>query len=279
MHLKMFDSNLTNSNNQDLSISNHEKSILSDSEDDEKISANASFKAPTEIQISYKDDLIVGQINPITVYNLPNDTEGKVRLHDSSTEKNYSIDLVNGRGSIDLKMEIPYPSGDLGPELYNYYIEAWFEWDDAYESSYVDAFFRVNKYVPDMQMHFTNIEVGEDALIRFTLAKDANGIIGLSVNDKYYEAEVKNGLASVVLQGLAKGKYNLTAAYRGDEKYDWAYADGVLTVYGDGVSKNLYNENTAGNKKGIDLCNHIAGNPLIALLFSLMVLISLRIRV
>ncbi len=264
MENDLFDDNCLGA---DETIQNHEKSVLTD-----KSSENSSSKILTDIQISYKDNLMVGDTNRITVYNLPNDTNGKVFLYDSNADKNYSIDLVNGQGYKDIKMYLGSGTGDLGPSLYNYYIVVSFEGDDVYEPSSTDAFFRVNKYYPNMQIHYKNIKSGEDAIVRFTLEKDASGRILLTVNGKDYEANVLNGEAIFIVKGLSSGKYNLTAAYFGDEKYDWDYASGVLTVSEDGLKKNFSSNHVNKNKNMISLNDYPTGNPIFSLVYVLSII-------
>ena len=62
------------------------------------------------------------------------------------------------------------------------------------------------------------------------MEKDAKGYVLLTLNGKEYGVNVSNGEAILPIPCLSKGKYDLTVAYFGDEKYDWDYASCVLTV-------------------------------------------------
>ncbi len=74
---------------------------------------------------------------------------------------------------------------------------------------------------------------GDDENIRVIVPKDATGMIELTVNEDKYTETLINGTARFIIKGLGEGKYNVTAKYLGDEKYDPYVVDtDEITVYG-----------------------------------------------
>jgi hypothetical protein len=118
---------------------------------------------------------------------------------------------------------------------------------------------------------------GENIHIVVHLPADATGTVSIALEGKYYNASVKDGKAVFDIPGLAAGKYNITAYYSGDDKYDPAQIDLIITV-NDNSTKHENQSDVDKHSSSSDMAvktavkatDKAAGNPILALLLTLM---------
>ena len=72
---------------------------------------------------------------------------------------------------------------------------------------------------------------GERANITFNFPGDATGTVTVTVNGKDYNATLSDGSATVTLEELPVGKYDVSAKYSGDDKYEsFNYTTGIDVI-------------------------------------------------
>ena len=99
-----------------------------------------------------------------------------------------------------------------------------------------------SEYAPELKVYDGKLVVGEESdkktptvtasytkngnsvTLTAALPSDATGIVAFKVNDRSYDAEVKNGKATETLT-LADGSYTVKTSYSGDDNYNWANAN------------------------------------------------------
>ena len=72
------------------------------------------------------------------------------------------------------------------------------------------------------------VKFGEDTIIKVDFPDDATGEVILTVDGEKYSRKVEN--ATVTIPQLSVGIHNITATYRGDNKYNSAVKQGSITV-------------------------------------------------
>ena len=88
----------------------------------------------------------------------------------------------------------------------------------------------------------------EDGTVEVKLPSDATGTVILTVNNKNYTFNVKNGIANVKLPELGEGNYNYTIKYSGDSKYSSFTTNGKLNVNNTNINPIENTTNTTGNE-------------------------------
>ena len=88
----------------------------------------------------------------------------------------------------------------------------------------------------------------EDGTVEVKLPSDATGTVILTVNNKNYTFNVKNGIVNVKLPELGEGNYNYTIKYSGDSKYSSFTTNGKLNVNNTNINPIENTTNTTGNE-------------------------------
>ena len=181
-------------------------------------------KRPCEIT-STIEDLEVGENVTITVYG-PGDATGQVLIDIDGV--GYYVNLTDGVGTAQIPR---IPSG-----IYN--VNLTYLGDDKYLASTNVSQFNVNKVKSFVIPVAHDIYVGELETIRLTVPADATGNVTLIIDGEEYNFNLDTGLLSasysqgnfysvavsggngeIVISGLPKGEYVVTARYNGDAKY------------------------------------------------------------
>ena len=66
---------------------------------------------------------------------------------------------------------------------------------------------------------FLIYRVGDEEIITIVVPNDATGVVEIIVNGKKETLNLTGGVASLVLDDLVAGNYNVTVNYSGDDKY------------------------------------------------------------
>ena len=162
-------------------------------------------KLASSVAIDVKD-IVVGEDAVIGV-SVPGIVSGVVNV--TVNDESYDVAIVDGKGTLTISNLV---SGD-------YNISASYLGDDKYLSSNNSTKFTISKLASSVAVDVGDIVVGEDAVVNVVLPDDANGNVTITVNGKNYVAVVKYGVASVTISDLAKGNYNVSVKYSGDNKY------------------------------------------------------------
>ena len=139
--------------------------------------------------------------------SVPDIVSGVVNV--TVNDESYDVAIVDGKGTLTISNLV---SGD-------YNISASYLGDDKYLSSNNSTKFTISKLASSVAVDVGDIVVGEDAVVNVVLPDDANGNVTITVNGKNHVAVVKYGVASVTISDLAKGNYNVSVKYSGDNKY------------------------------------------------------------
>ncbi|WP_407380908.1 Ig-like domain repeat protein, partial [Methanobrevibacter sp.] len=171
------------------------------------------------------EDLEVGENVTITVYG-PGDASGQVLIDIDGV--GYYVNMTNGVGTAQIPR---IPSG-----IYN--VNLTYMGDDKYLGSTDVSQFNVNKVKSFVIPQAHDIYVGELETIRVTVPVDATGNVTLIIDGEEYNFNLDTGILSatysegdmysvaisggkgeIVITGLPKGEYVVTARYNGDAKY------------------------------------------------------------
>ena len=123
--------------------------------------------------------------------------------------RSYNVAIVDGKGVLIISN---LAAGD-------YDVNVNYAGDNKYVASSNSTKFTISKLASSVAVDVGDIVVGEDAVVNVVLPDDANGNVTITVNGKNYVAVVKYGVASVTISDLAKGNYNVSVKYSGDNKY------------------------------------------------------------
>ena len=162
-------------------------------------------KLASSVAIDVKD-IVVGEDAVIGV-SVPDIVSGVVNV--TVNGRSYNVAIVDGKGVLIISN---LAAGD-------YDVNVNYAGDNKYVASSNSTKFTISKLASSVAVDVGDIVVGEDAVVNVVLPDDANGNVTITVNGKNYVAVVKYGVASVTISDLAKGNYNVSVKYSGDNKY------------------------------------------------------------
>jgi len=162
-------------------------------------------KVSSSVIVSVKD-IVVGEDAVIGV-SVPGIVSGVVNV--TVNGRSYNVAIVDGKGVLIISN---LAAGD-------YDVNVNYAGDNKYVASSNSTKFTISKLPSSVLVNVKDIVVGEDAVVNVVLPDDANGNVTITVNGKNYVAVVKYGVASVTISDLAKGNYNVSVKYSGDNKY------------------------------------------------------------
>ena len=162
-------------------------------------------KLASSVAVDVKD-IVVGEDAVIGV-SVPGIVSGVVNV--TVNDESYDVAIVDGKGTLTISNLV---AGD-------YNISASYLGDDKYLSSSNSTKFTISKLASSVAVDVGDIVVGEDAVVNVVLPDDATGSVTITVNGKDYVVDVKYGVANIAISDLAKGNYNVSVKYSGDNKY------------------------------------------------------------
>ena len=162
-------------------------------------------KVSSSVIVSVKD-IVVGEDAVIGV-SVPGIVSGVVNV--TVNGRSYNVAIVDGKGVLTISN---LAAGD-------YDVNVNYVGDNKYVASSNSTKFTISKLASSVAVDVGDIVVGEDAVVNVVLPDDVNGNVTITVNGKNYVAVVKYGVASVTISDLAKGNYNVSVKYSGDNKY------------------------------------------------------------
>ena len=180
-------------------------------------------KCPSTVSATITD-IDVGENVTITV-TVPEDATGQVLIDIDGV--GYYVNVTGGVGTASIPR---MPNG-----IYN--VSLTYTGDDKYLSSSNNASFNVSKVESFVIPTTQDITVGEIEVIRLTVPEDATGTVTVVIDgveydfnlddgilskpssDDIYSVAVSGGKGVLVISGLPKGQYVVSARYNGDSKY------------------------------------------------------------
>ena len=114
----------------------------------------------------------------------------------------------------------------------NHTIRAVYYGDVNYTAGENSSVFNVFKQNITVSVVATNVSVFDNSVVSITTnLTNADGIVIVNVNGVNYTANINGNTASVTLNKLAFGDYDITVYYNGNNKYNKANATGKLNIY------------------------------------------------
>ena len=167
---------------------------------------SSTFNADAvDADISIKEDVIPAGEN--LIINLPKDATGTVSVKIGG--KTITATVKDGWAVISTK---DIPAG-------NYPAEITYSGDEKYANeSFKDTVYLQNKDY-SLNVVAADIFIGEEAIIRVNLPKDATGIVFVTVDGVKYNVSINKGVGNLVVPGLKLGKHNVKVEYPGDNTY------------------------------------------------------------
>ena len=179
--------------------SNYVKTTVSD-----KITVNVIDPSMT-VAVS---DINVGDSAKFVVSSLPDDATGDVTV--TVDGKSNSTIVTKGQNSVEIS----------GLKEGNYQAVITYSGDMNYNSISISKNISVSKNNPQMNVKANNTKYGETSTFKIILPSDATGTVTVNVDGKSDSKTLKNGKATLEINGLAKGDYDYVLNYSGDDKYE-----------------------------------------------------------
>ena len=169
-------------------------------------SANFTVSKVSSSVIVDVGDIVVGEDAVIGV-SVPDIVSGVVNV--TVNGRSYNVAIVDGKGVLTISN---LAAGD-------YDVNVIYAGDNKYVASSNSTKFTISKLASSVLVNVKDIVVGEDAVVNVVLPDDATGSVTITVNGKDYVVDVKYGVANIAISDLAKGNYNVSVKYSGDNKY------------------------------------------------------------
>ena len=173
-------------------------------------------KNNSTVGINAISDIKVGQDVTITLTLAPEDATGVIDVYVNGVL--HKVDVNN--------LTLTISNLTAG----RYVVQAMYNGDDKYLASSANASFEVFKNNITIKLEVEDIDVGQTQYLNVTLESDATGYVLININGTHYYAEIKDGVASVNINDLGLGKYNVSATFIGDDKYYGNATTGNFTV-------------------------------------------------
>ena len=144
----------------------------------------------------------------------------------------------------------------------NYTVDVTYSGDRNYLASNASANFKVKKHNSTITISNSDIVVGSDVILTFTVKSDASGTVTVDINGEKVNVTISQGSATYTIRSISRGVYDIVATYNGDAKYlssqnttqlDVARLDATLNV---AVSSVTYGQDAVFT---IDLNNDASG--------------------
>ena len=161
---------------------------------------------------------VIDQGNGTIKIILPDDATGNVTVSDGNNT--YVVEVINGTAVINLN--------DTTPGKHDVTVE--YSGDGDYSSNKTTISVDIPKYSTPISVKVSNIKVGETEVVTVTLPKGATGTVTIEINGKEYLTNVKDGIATFNVTGLAFGDKTVAVKYAGDDYYMDNYTTGQFTV-------------------------------------------------
>jgi len=171
-------------------------------ENETVISFSVAAPESTVINIAIPEDLKAGD-NATVKVEIPNATGNVTVIVDG---KESVVELVNGSA------EVPINNVSAG----NHSVVVIYSGDDKHAPATETSTVSADKVTPEVK---ASAQKCTTPTITVEVPEDATGTVLVKVGDKQIYSDVKDGKATVPVDGLEPGEYNATVTYPGDDKY------------------------------------------------------------
>ena len=89
-----------------------------------------------------------------------------------------------------------------------------------YLANLTTATFKISKYDAGLEVHASNINLGEIENISISINENVTGMVVYSFNGANSTVEIINGKANISLEDLKSGSYQILVSFLGDDKYE-----------------------------------------------------------
>ena len=181
---------------------------------------NAVFvvkQAPTSIEVEVGNINVTGkEIINVTISNV--NATGDVIINVDGV--NYTRPIAEGKANLTLD------------KLTNgtHSIVVVYVGDRNLTGNWTSATFEVNKLGSELTINVTDIIVRQKEIIKVNVTEGATGDVIITVAGKDYKVEIKNGFATLELDNLANGTYDVHVKYLGDANYSECEGDASFNV-------------------------------------------------
>ncbi len=172
------------------------------------VAVNVS-KVKATIDLNVSGVFIVGDTVNVT-FSLPSDIDGDLIV---TVDGNMVVGFTIDNGTVTIPGTYSYGNHTASVSLTG---------DTKYEDVSASVNFTVNKADPsgEVKIDIGDVSYGDDATFEVTLPDDAGGNVTVSVGDKNYTGDVKDGKATVNVPNLSAGNNTVSVTYSGDDKYN-----------------------------------------------------------
>ena len=167
---------------------------------------NEAFRKDSQVIVSV-DDIYVGGSALIKV-NVTEGATGEVRI--SVNGRNIVVPLVNGSAKFSVG---GFANGTVD-------VNVTYMGDRQFAQSSNSTTFKVSKYNSTISITTAGGSVGENIIIVVTGPSDASGDVEIIINGTTYNVVMNNGEALLNTTFDKYGLYNITANYKGNNKYN-----------------------------------------------------------
>ena len=181
----------------------------------------------TELVVSPKDTnpgdirVIDNGDGTVTVI-VPDNATGNVTVK-IGNETIPAEELVDGKAIVNLT------KSNATPGVHN--ITVIYSGDGNHTPAEVNATGTIPKWDSEISASVSTIREGDDAIITVEVKpKDATGTVRVEVNGTGYYADIKDGVATVVVPGLKEGTHDIKVTYDGDDTYNGDNTTAQITV-------------------------------------------------
>ena len=167
-------------------------------------------------------NVVAGNItygNNATVF-VTMDARGSGAVNITINGKTYTQTIKNGK--------VTLPISGLGAGIYKVTVS--YDGDGNFTSANAEIEFTVSAVNPNINIVTGNVNYGANATVTVTANIGVTGKVIIAVNGANHEVDIVNGRATLVLSGLAAGRYGVTVSYSGNGNFTGATAGTEFNV-------------------------------------------------
>ena len=162
---------------------------------------------------------VIDQANGTVIVIVPGNATGNVTIKINNTEINATV--INGTAIVNI--------GNITPGTHN--ITVIYSGDENHTNATINTTVNVLKLKTPIQIHVTNIYVGDILKITANLPVNATGDVEINIDGKIYTNQTKNGNVTFYIPNLTYGNKTASLTYAGDAIYLANYSLANFTVF------------------------------------------------
>ena len=196
-----------------------DKTVVVEYSGDDNYAANYTIANFTIDQPKVTPDIkVIDQGNGTVVVVVGDNATGNVTV--TVDGQNYTAEVINGTAVVTLD--------NVTPGTHD--IEVIYSGDNTHSNATANATIDVSKRSTPISIDVENIKVGDKAVVKVTVAEDAEGNVTIEIDGKKYTEKVIGGVATFEIEDLIAGNKSVFAVYNGDSKYEENYTSEQFDV-------------------------------------------------